>query len=82
VSKHKSKTNVKVISSSGVSWTSKHGARRLMERGLAEMVAGELRVNESDPRFCCETQGARRPTPQGAAIPALLAELRSLRHAA
>jgi hypothetical protein len=59
VSKHKSKTNVKVISSSGVSWTSKHGARRLMERGLAEMVGRRAAGERIGPAVLLRNAGSQ-----------------------
>jgi hypothetical protein len=52
VPKGKSKSKVKVISSSGVAgWTSLRGARRLMDQGLAELKNGLLVMKESAPQF-------------------------------
>lgn len=59
VSKHK--CNVPVYSTQGCSYTTKRGARRLEERGLADRLpSGGLRMRETDHRFQCE---AKEPAP-------------------
>ena len=52
----RSKCNVVVISESGKSWTTKRGARRLVDRELAERQPdGSVRMRESDYRFACSS---------------------------
>jgi hypothetical protein len=62
INMRRSKCKVRVNSSKGQGYTSKRGARRMIDRGLAERRPdGELRMIESDHRFNCETPSSRGP---------------------
>jgi len=57
-----SKCGTLVWSSTGEAWTSKRGARRLIDRKLAERQPdGTLRMYESDYRFRSEPQSTSGP---------------------
>lgn len=55
-----SKCSVKVTSSKGTSWTTRRGARRLVERGMAKEGPGGLVMVEADPRFACVAASVQR----------------------
>jgi len=61
VSQH-SKASIKVTASSGDTWTTRRGARRLVSRGLAdELPNGTLQMHEQDHRYQCEPAAAQGP---------------------
>lgn len=58
----KSKCSVKVVSSTGESWTTKRGALRLVDRGLAFFVsARSIRMSEICPSFSHGAQLTQGP---------------------
>ena len=58
----KSKCNVRVVSSTGFSYTTRRGARRLIARGLAtgSVDSGMVSMVETDVRYECEAPSVNR----------------------